>query len=415
MARELEARRRRLSARGWATLVLAAVLFVAAYSLGYEELLLPAGVALLLVVSGVVTALVRSPWLEVKRTFTPASVGAGDTVRVTVTVSNVGASPTVAAQWTDTAPWGGSPSGTLPGLAWGARRDARVEYELRAHRRGIVSFGPLLLDLRDPFGMVDVEHHIGGVDRLVVTPQVSRLPADGSAFGEGEGSAQFVQRRTTGNDDDLMTREYRTGDALRRVHWRASARHGELMVRQEEQRSFPDARLILDTRRASYPDAVGGESDGFEWAVRMAASMGVHLGDAGYRLTVLETAPAQLVQPGATSERAERDGIYLESLAGVRLIDAAPDAAAVERETPATGGPLFAVFADPESDVLRWASGLRRPGDRAVVFLLPGARPATVDALGRAGWTLVSVRPDDDPSVGWADAVRAIEPADLRG
>ncbi|MEJ1229582.1 MAG: DUF58 domain-containing protein [Galbitalea sp.] len=85
-----------------------------------------------------------------------------------------------------------------------------------------------------------------------------------------------------------MTREYRTGDALRRVHWRASARHGELMVRQEEQRSYPEARIILDTRTDGYGGTISSfefHDSGFtwfEWAITMVASIGVHLHPLGF-------------------------------------------------------------------------------------------------------------------------------------
>src|SRR5690606_27216812 len=113
---------------------------------------------------------------------------------------------------------------------------------------------------------------------LVVVPDVVPLPLGGPALAEGDGAAQFAHRRALGAEDDLSTREYRPGDAMRRVHWRASARHGELMVRQEEQRSHPDVRLALDTLREGYPDAApdpGGPgrpavaSEAFEWTVRM--------------------------------------------------------------------------------------------------------------------------------------------------
>ena len=50
-----------------------------------------------------------------------------------------------------------------------------------------------------------------------------------------------------------MTREYRHGDPMRRVHWAATARHGELMVRQEESVTTPEATIILDQRLAAFP------------------------------------------------------------------------------------------------------------------------------------------------------------------
>ena len=72
-----------------------------------------------------------------------------------------------------------------------------------------------------------------------------------------------------------MPRAYRDGDELRRVHWRSTARYGELMVRREEQRWRNRAVLFLDTRRGAHGGR--GPASSFEYAVSAAASIGVHL------------------------------------------------------------------------------------------------------------------------------------------
>ena len=128
----------------------------------------------------------------------------------------------------------------------------------------------------------------GETSQLIVTPEVVPLGETGLAVPAGDGEARIVQRRSVGDADDTITREYRRGDALRRVHWRASARKGDLMVRQEEQRSYPEARIIVDTLRSGYSDVDPtqaddeGESLAFEWAVRMLASVTVHLRRSGF-------------------------------------------------------------------------------------------------------------------------------------
>ncbi len=179
--------------------------------------------------------------------------------------------------------------------------------------------------------MVNAVLAVGEADRLiVVVPEVVELPPGGPTLADGEGTAQLVQRRVTGNDDDLTTREYRPGDALRRVHWRASARHGELMVRQEEHRSHPDARIVIDTRQSGYPDAVPdpgdswsptAHSEAFEWVVRMTASLGSHLEASGFRVLIEETAVPQVEPLGERWQGGRRSEGFLTSLAAVRLVD----------------------------------------------------------------------------------------------
>ena len=212
-----------------------------------------------------------------------------------------------------------------------------------------------MVEYEDPFGMVNAVLAVGEADRLVVVPDVVELPPGGPTLADGEGTAQLVQRRVTGNDDDLTTREYRPGDALRRVHWRASARHGELMVRQEEHRSHPDARIVVDTRQSGYPDAVPdpgdtwsptAHSESFEWVVRMTASLGAHLESSGFRVLIEETAVPQVEALGERWLGGRRSEGFLTSLAAVRLVDRAQDAVGTSVIADPEG-PVFALLVQP--------------------------------------------------------------------
>ena len=94
--------------------------------------------------------------------------------------------------------------------------------------------------------------------------------------GRGRGAA---------GEDDVATREYRHGDDLRRVHWRSTARHGELMVRREEQPWQSRARSC--STPAATPTAARARASSFEWAVSAAASIGVHLAREGLGLRLV--------------------------------------------------------------------------------------------------------------------------------
>src|SRR5690606_998963 len=129
---------------------------------------------------------------------------------------------------------------------------------------------------------------VGSATELAVLPEIVALTEPALALRRAEGEAHRADHRALGGDHELTTRPYRSGDALRRVHWRASAHHGELMVRQEEQRSAAEASILLETRTSQRADVETGaghaESDGFEWAVSMVASLAVHLGETGFRV-----------------------------------------------------------------------------------------------------------------------------------
>lgn len=402
--------RMRFTRRGWITLALGIVITALAYPLGRQELLVAGVAGILLPLVGRLIARARRPRFEVLRVFSPPVVAAGGSVRVGVRIRNAAASTSTQLVWNDAIPWPADapphPLAPIPATTTAARV-VTAEYELRPPRRGVYAIGPLVVENHDPFGMAASVAALGVQDRLVVVPAVGDLPSGGPVLADGEGAAQLVQRKATGNDDDLTTREYRPGDALRRVHWRASARHGELMVRQEEHRSHPDARLVVDTRLGGYPDAradagetwdASSSSEAFEWVVRMTASLGMHLEANGFQVAIEETAMPQIDQLGERWEGGRRAEGFLTSLAAVRLLDR--PAAELAGAVPDTAGPLFALMADPEDATLDWMLRRRRGADLAVAFAV-GARDEALERLADAGWTVVPVTSTAVPGDAW--------------
>ena len=77
-------------------------------------------------------------------------------------------------------------------------------------------------------------------------------------------------------------REYVPGDDLRHVHWRSSARAGQLLVRQYHDSRRTTACVLVDTRRDAYADP-----DDFELALSIAASVTTRAAHDGYDLTLL--------------------------------------------------------------------------------------------------------------------------------
>ena len=111
----------------------------------------------------------------------------------------------------------------------------------------------------------------------------------------------------------MSTREYRHGDDLRKVHWRATARTGELMVRLEERPWRAQATLLLDTRAGAHllrrrapprstasgpPATTVRPPDSLEWLIEAAASIGTTLAQRG--------APCCARSPTAASWRRRR-------------------------------------------------------------------------------------------------------------
>ncbi|HWH98055.1 MAG TPA: DUF58 domain-containing protein [Pseudolysinimonas sp.] len=400
-----------LTWRAGTSLALGALAVFLGYGFGRREYLVAACLLILLPLVGLAFVRLRRPKLDVSRLFSPPVVAVGGVVQVTVRVTNLGASPSTPIAWDDALPWF-EPLQTreIGPIGAGRRRPYVTSYDLHPPRRGLYAIGPFVAEHEDPFGMAIATIAVGKPERLVVVPAVSSLSDGGPSLIDGEGEAHLVQRKVAGNEDDLTTREYRRGDALRRVHWRASARHGELMVRQEEHRSHPDARILVDTRRLGYPDAYSDTgmswsaewaSDAFEWVVRMTASLGLHLESAGFRVAVEETARPQIEPIGDRWEGRHAEG-FLTSLAGVQLLDRAVEELAAL--PPSEGaGPVFAILGDPEDATVDWLLRRRSKGEAAFAFLVH-ARPGVLERLREAGWTYVVASDADDPADAWRAA-----------
>jgi uncharacterized protein (DUF58 family) len=412
-----------LTRRGWGLICAALFCVITAYGSGLTELLYAASFLVVLPVSALLYVRLRRRRLEVVRTFAPAMVSAGSTAVVELTVHNHSAAPSGPATWADRIPWppgtaGPGPlpplSGSVPGV-FSESSQTTLRYTVRPPARGVYNVGPLEIEYTDPFGLAGGSVSLGGIQPLSVIPATVSLGEGGPSILSGDGSARLVQRRTSGNDDDLMTREYRSGDALRRVHWRASARHGELMVRQEEQRTHPEARILLDTRRGGYGDAwadLGGHESGvgaFEWGVRMLASLGIHLHRAGFLVQVVETGPQQVEPIGDSALGAGQDVGFLLSLAEITLTeDPLPQFGGASGEERADGvpGPIFAILGEAEPETLQWIAAQRRPRELGVAFVLGKRSARTYSVLEQSGWTCIPVRETDDPSLAWSSITR---------
>lgn len=389
--------------------VVGIALLVVAYATDNRLILLVAGLLVGLVGVAAALARFRSMRLTVTRSFWPSPVAATTPLSVTIDAANLASIRSAPLYWNDTLPW--RPLATDPvrldpldsNTGRAIARKAKLQYTLHPPRRGVFDIGPLQVAYSDPFGIAVGFLEMGGTSELVVTPHVTELPLNGLWLEAPDGSARLVQATGVGNADDLMTREYRRGDALRRVHWRASARHGELMVRQEEQRAYPEATIVLDTRISGYRDYLEQSDEGsyfsesFEWGVSMFASLGVHLHRAGFVVHALESGTNQAIELADDEARMGREADFLLSLAAIRLLREHGRPTDV---SPAEG-PVFATVAEPDADTLAWLTSIKRPFELGVVFVV-GSSIATATHLENAGWTVVPVDPWTDPSLAWA-------------
>lgn len=355
--------------------------------LGQRDLL---RVAILLVALPLISAAVVSRTryrVASDRRVEPLRVPAGQPARVRLTLENVSRLPTGLLLLEDDVPYilGSRPRFVVDRVE--PRGVREIAYTIRSDVRGVFTVGPLTVRLSDPFGLCEMSRSFASTARFVVTPQVHALPTvplGGEWSGSGDSRSKSI---AAAGDDDIATREYRHGDDLRRVHWRSTARLGELMVRREEQPWQSRATVLLDTRRGSHLGE--GPASSFEWAVSAAASTAVHLFRRGFAVRLV-TDTGAVVGGGAEGHLTVGDveGMVLDALSVVTpsknetLREAAP---ALRRG--GGDGLLVAILGRLEAEELTALTRLRHGTTTAIGVLVDVASWGTRAPAARASQT----------------------------
>ncbi|MFF1446220.1 DUF58 domain-containing protein [Streptomyces sp. NPDC058295] len=414
-----------LTTRGRSFLAAGIAAAICAYVLGQPDLL---RVGLLLAALPLICAAVvyRTRYrVAGSRRLSPARVPAGSEARVHLRMDNVSRLPTGLLMLQDRVPYvlGPRPRFVLDRVEAGGRRE--VSYRVRSDLRGRYPLGPLQLRLSDPFGMCELTRAFSSYDTLTVIPRVEALPPvrlSGEAKGYGDGRLRAL---ALAGEDDVIPRGYRYGDDLRRVHWRLTARYGELMVRREEQPQRSRCTVLLDTRGLSYQGA--GPDSAFEWAVSGAASVLVHMLERGFSVRLLTDTGTSVPGEGsdgfagASQESADAAGLMMDTLAVVDHSDGTGLSRAYDVLRGGNEGLLVAFLGDLDEEQAAVAAKMRQRSGGAVAFLLdgdswarePNGAPDPMNRqeerlrmLREAGWTALGVPRGAPLSELWRQADR---------
>ncbi|MHA4778003.1 DUF58 domain-containing protein [Streptomyces sp. MSC1_001] len=397
-----------LTTRGRSFLAAGVAAAVCAYVLGQADLL---RVGLLLATLPLICVLVlhRTRYrVAASRRLTPQRVEAGTEARVQLRMENVSKLPTGLLMLQDHVPYmlGPRPRFVLDRVEAGGRRE--VSYRVRSDLRGRFPLGPLQLRLNDPFGMCELTRSFSAYDTLTVVPRTESLPPVklvGETSGYGDGQQRSL---ALAGDDDIIPRAYRHGDDLRRVHWRSTARYGELMVRREEQPQRARCTVLLDTRRVAYQGS--GPDSAFEWAVSGAASSLVHMLERGYAVRLVTDTGSAVPGEGSDGfaasalDSAESAGLLMDTLAVVDHSEGGGLSRASDVLRGGDEGLLIAFVGDLDEEQAALAARMRGRAGAAVAFVLDsgawltggsvtGAVADRVQQLREAGWTALAVPP----------------------
>ncbi|KZE91811.1 DUF58 domain-containing protein [Microbacterium sp. TNHR37B] len=404
-----------LTLRGLGALALALACVVLAARFGVIELVYVGVLMLAIVGASAATLYLAGRRVRVARSFHPDLATTGDPVHVRARVEIRSALPVAQGRWEDRLGPGldGETAGIFPATVSGTRagaqaREIEIAYDIVAARRGVRAVGPLTVTSTDPFGLVRRTTSAREPATLTVAPAVVTLESVADLPGSAGGRMSSSTNRLGQGTDNLIPRHYVPGDSMRRIHWRASAHRDELMVRQEEQETTPEAVVVLDRGLARWSEAAlraPGEDERFETAVTATVSVTAQLVREGYHVSILDVDGTPLVDPVEGGDAA-----------GLREMLSAFATVTARRSTDLTDlarlfstaqtGPLVLITGDLDAaDVGALA---RVPAHSALPVLIcvtngPPAAPS--DERARAadtGWRVAAMTPRDDLTAVWS-------------
>ena len=371
-----------LTRAGWGVLLAGGVALAGGWLFGLPELLV-LGVAFVVLLAGATAGtLLTSLRLEVVRTLHPDRVHAGQASRVDVLVRNRGRRRTPVLTLRDGVSGTSGAELLIAPLESAAR--VRASYRLPTRARGIITVGPLEVELGDPFGLTRAAVVAAPASTLVVYPAVDTV----SAASRSDGVDPHGWRTPglqTGGDEFHSLRPYVIGDDLRRVHWPSTARRDELTVRQDERHQQGRTTVLLDVRRVVHTD------ESFERAVSATASLLLAAGFRGDEVRLVTTDGSDSGHGAGPVALAT----MLEYLAGVTTTDGGDE---VRIDHPGT---LVAVTTPAGVTTTGSVAG---PGRRFLVVF----ERSTDDRGGLSGHQGVRVGVDEDFASAWSSSTGAL-------
>jgi uncharacterized protein (DUF58 family) len=350
-------------------LIVAVVLLIAAFSTGLPFLFYVVYLGLLAVGGSYVLTRFGLADLEAGYRVDHRQGHVGDDLRTTYSISNASGLPK---------PWLEVYNPTdlpvpLPGRALGLRSWAQRSWIaiVPLTRRGTYRVEPMVVRTGDPFGFFEAAATVGRPTVVTVFPRVVRLPRWRLPNANLEGTHSAPERALQTTPLATTVRPYAPGDSFNRIHWRSTARLGEIQVKEFDLEQTADVWLFVDLESA----AQSGEGDvsTVEESLRVAASI-AHDAILENRAVGLTTSGHRIVSIPADRGARQRQKI-MQLLAAVEGDGRTPLAEVFLAGLPRLRRGMTAVVVTPSNDRhwVRALTGLRGRGVAAVVVALDAA------------------------------------------
>jgi uncharacterized protein (DUF58 family) len=363
-------------------LILAVILVVAAFSTGLPFLFFIIYCGLLVGGGSYILTRLGLADLEAGYAVSQLSGHVGDRLRVTYTLRNTGRliKPWLEIHNPTTLPGG------LPGRALSLRGRQERSWLVRTPlvRRGHFRIEPLQIRTGDPFGFFEASASVGQGITLVVYPRIDALPMWRLPPANIEGAHAQPERTLQTTPLATTVRPYAPGDSMNRIHWRTTARTGEIQVKEFDLEQTADAWIFMDLDAAN--EGGTGDDSTTEVAVRAAASIADKALEENRAVGLTVNAHRLTVVP---ADRGARQRLkILQLLAAVEADGRTPlsEALVTGVNRLRRGMTAIVVTSSQDASFVRPLATLRTRGISAVVVLLDLAQfePAQDEAAAEA-------------------------------
>jgi uncharacterized protein (DUF58 family) len=388
-------------------LAIGAVLVVAAFSTGLPFLFYLLYLAILVIGGSYVVVRLGLTDLEAGYAVSQLHGHVGDPLRVTYTLRNTSRLPKL---WLEVHNPTTLPGG-LPGraLSLGGRQERSWLIRAPLTRRGHFRIDPLAIRTGDPFGFFEASAAVGQGVSVVVYPRLEPVPAWKLPAANIEGSHAAPERTHQTTPLATSVRPYAPGDSMNRIHWKSTARHGEIQVKEFDLEQTADAWIVLDLQRAIQTGR--GDESTTEVAIRAAAAIAdkALIENRAVGMTVNARRPAYL-----PPDRGGRQHLkIMQLLAALEPDGEAPLVEALVQSVGRLRRGMTAVIVTASVDAawVRVLSTLRGRGVAAVVVLLDAPAFDRIAQQTRAAVTGETWTPDPELEETAAKRMRALRHA----
>jgi uncharacterized protein (DUF58 family) len=250
-------------------------------------------------------------------------------------------------------------------------------FPVRCMRRGYFAFGPTVIRSGDLFGFFKRELRIPQLDYLMVYPRLVSLEKLGipskQLFGD-------IRLKTHLFQDPVLTagvRDYHYGDSLKRIHWKSTARRGELQTKVYEPTTTVDLSLFLDVRTLEAP-YWGSVFQLQETGIIAAASIAREALEEGFRVGLnvnqLGRYTSGIIRV-PHSQHAEQLVRILEALAQLHQTESTPIDRFIQQEAGHLpwGSTLVVITAQPSDELIATLLDLKRAGRSVALIKIGGS------------------------------------------